>query len=73
MKMWGCIFALPMYSFGFLLLNWLVSLPTYLVIILSPFITGNLLVLLFALWNLHKVNRKLGNTLKRQDFQISKN
>lgn len=71
--MWGCIFALPLYSFGFLLLNWLVPLPTYLVIILSPFITGNLLLLIGALWQLHKTNRSLHDSTNHQKFQITKN
>lgn len=73
MKTWGCIFALPMYSIGFLMLHWLVPMPTYLAIILSPFITGNLLVLTSGLWQLHKVNRELRNIPNQQTLQNSKN
>lgn len=75
MKMWGCIFALPVYSVVLIILRLIIPIPTYLMVLLSPFVLGNIAMVLYAFWLLRKVNRELENpsVSKPSTFSISKN
>ena len=71
--MWGCIFAMPLYSVGFIIFRMIVPMPVYLTILLSPFVTGNILLLLYAFWLLRKANKDLKNPAELTHSKISKN
>lgn len=76
MKMWGCIFAMPVYSLALIIIRLFVYIPTYLMVFLSPFVLGNILMLLYAFWLVRKVNKDLGDypdSKTPTPFSISKN